>query len=203
MQHQQLDEDLRFIRSMIERTRPRIDAAAPIMITWGVIILVSFPLTEWLIHTGRREAMYILWLATTLIGGSLSAYFGQRAKKRCASLGVTPYLAKQISWIWAVLIPNAFVWTWLIILGPAPGYLVPFVLAAVYGIGLAMMGILYSKEWIVASLAVFAAIPVAAFHLDHCSTLLSAVVGLSFIVPALISLRRQSAERKAVHGCEA
>ncbi len=66
-----------------------------------------------------------------------------------------------------------------------------------------MMGILYSKEWIVASLAVFAAIPVAAFHLDHCSTLLSAVVGLSFIVPALISLRRQSAERKAVHGCEA
>ena len=52
-EQQQLSEDLRFIRSMIERTQPRFYAAAPIMILWGLICLAGFPATEWLIAHDR------------------------------------------------------------------------------------------------------------------------------------------------------
>ena len=200
MQNQQLTEDLRFLRSMIDRTRPRIDAAAPIMITWGSIALIGSPLTEWLIRNHRFDDIDRVWaVLIMLIGVPLSAYFGYRAKKQCALLGVTPYVARQIGWVWAVLIPNLVAWSFLVRFWLHAPHLMVFVSAAIYGIGLAMMGILYSKEWMIAGLSVFIAIPTAAFYLEHAQTVLGMVIGISCIVPALISLRRQSEDRKAVH----
>jgi hypothetical protein len=200
MQHPEFSEDLRFVRSMIDRTRPRIDAAAPILLTWGVICLIGFPFTEWLVKNGRPELVDRLWFVlTVLIGAPLSAYFGWRASKRCAEMGVTPYVAKQIGWLWAVLVPNGVLWGFLVRFGLDAPYLMPFVWAAVYGIGLAVMGILYSKEWLIAGIAVFAAIPIAALHLSHSGTLLGITMGLCCMVPALISMRNRAEARKAVH----
>jgi hypothetical protein len=114
-------------------------------------------------------------------------------------MGVTPYVAKQIGWLWAVLVPNGVLWGFLVRFGLDAPYLMPFVWAAVYGIGLAVMGILYSKEWLIAGIAVFAAIPIAALHLSHSGTLLGITMGLCCMVPALISMRNRAEARKAVH----
>jgi hypothetical protein len=75
----------------------------------------------------------------------------------------------------------------------------PFVWAAVYGIGLAVMGILYSKEWLIAGIAVLVAIPISALYLGYAGTLLGTTMGLCCIVPALISMRNPSGAGKAVH----
>ena len=185
---------------MIDRTRPRIDAAAPIVLTWGVICLIGFPLTEWLVKNGRAGMVDSLWFVlAVLIGAPLSAYFGWRAGKRCSAMGVTPYVARQIGWLWAVLVPNGVLWSFLVRFGLDAPYLMPFVWAGVYGSGLAVMGILYSKEWLIAGIGVFVAIPVSVLYMSYAGTLLRTTMGLCCIVPALISMRNQVDARKAVH----
>lgn len=189
MEPAQLNEDLRFIRSMVERTQSRIDPGAPFLITWGLICLVGFPLSGWLQETGRADQVNALWLILALVGASLSSLFGYRIARRRQSEGVSSYISKQIGWVWWLLVPNGIVWSALASsLDPKLGV---FVWAGVYGIGLAMMGILYSKEWLLAGIGVFVAIPMAALLRPHSSTILGVMMGLGCIVPALIALRRQ------------
>ena len=192
MERQELTEDLKFIRSMIERTQLRIDARAPITLTWGVIALVGFPMASWLADHGRAEQIDSLWFVLLwLIGAPLSAYFGWRAKKKSATLGGNSYVSRQIGWVWLVLVPNGILWSGLVRFGLGMPQLMVFVWAAVYGIGLAVMGILYSREWLIAGVAVFASVPIAAFSLPQSGLILGVAMGLGCIFPAVIALLRE------------
>ena len=47
-EEQKTADDLKFIRSVIEKTCRKIDPGWPIMITWGLIIMIGFPVLYFL-----------------------------------------------------------------------------------------------------------------------------------------------------------
>ena len=98
----QLNDDLKFIRSMVERTQPRIYAAAPILITWGLVSLIGFPATGWMAANRMYGQIDALWMVlVVLIGAPASAHFGYRAQKRCEHGCVIPAvsaLRRQREW---------------------------------------------------------------------------------------------------------
>ena len=163
MQEQQIADDLKFIRSMVERTQRRIDPGAPIMITWGVICLVGYPLSEWLAATGRHQWINALWLVLTLLVGTpLSALFGYRIGRRSVTAGVKSHISRQLGWVWLILVPNGVVWTLLLPrLAPHAG------------------------------VVVFVSVVVAALVQYRAGMILGLAMGLGCIVPAVIALRRE------------
>lgn len=190
MEQNQLSDDLKFMRSIIERTQRQIDPAAPIMITWGFICLFGYLATHWLAVEQLFRYIWWLWLIVCWpVGFILSIFFGYRVRKREIRRGVRSYVSKQIGWVWAILVPNGIIWTLLGILRDpfgAPGFL----WASIYGIGLSMMGILYSREWLIAGIGIFVAIIVATFAKPYAYIILGVVMGLGCIIPGLMAQQR-------------
>ena len=189
MDKNQLAEDIKFMRRIVERTHRRIDPGAPIMITWGTICMIGMPGTQWLVNHGMQDWIGRMWIGLSAIGFALTLLFVYQIRKRELAHGVSSVISGQIGLVWNILWPNGVLWTVLgLYTDPygGPGFL----WAALYGIGLSMMGILYSKEWLIAGIAVFISIPIAKFALPYSYTILGVVMGLACIVPGMIALRR-------------
>lgn len=210
MENSKIAEDLKFMRSMIERTQRQIDPGAPSIIVWGIVCIIGYCGTQWLlVHAKHGYDFNILWGILYLFGFSLSWFFDHRLKKRMIAKGIKSYISKQINWVWAILVINGIVWGCLIFFnnmhlahGTLDGkafvevYLrslrsVMFLWAGIYGIALTMMGILYSKEWLIAGIAVFVSIVIATFVRPYSYIILGIVMGLGCIIPGLIAIRRQ------------
>ena len=99
--------------------------------------------------------------------------------------GLISHLSKQIGWLWCILVINAAIWNGIgLFRDPfcGPGFL----LAAIYGFGLCMMGILHSKEWLFGGIAIFIAILIAYFVKTNAYIILGIAMGLGCIIPAVI-----------------
>lgn len=186
MEEKQLSEDLKFMRSVIERTHRQIDPEAPSMITWGLVCLVMYPSVQLLVAMHLYKWIYPMAYTCVAIGVSLSFWFGHRVSKREKRYGFVSRIRKQINWVWGILVINGLFWSWLATYKHWNPYFSGFLWAAIYGFGLSMMGILHSKEWLFGGIAIFIAILVAYVVKVNAYIILGIVMGLACIIPAII-----------------
>lgn len=188
-------DDLKFVRSVIEKTCRRIDPGWPIIITWGLFIMVGFPVLYFLkIHQIDNWLWRIQWLLVAA-GFSISAYFVFKAVIRERKAGIISKLSKQIYLIFLILSVNGFIWTYLDLFRDHIGGF-GFLWTAIAGIELSMIGILYSKEWLYGGMAIFAGIIAASFTESYAYYILGIVTGLSCIIPAIIARRNYRKQEK-------
>ncbi len=188
-EEQKTADDLKFIRSVIEKTCRKIDPGWPIMIVWGLVFLIGFPALTYLKMNQIDQWIWpIQWLLVVIAVGT-TIYFGANARLRERKAGLIPRLSKQIYLIWFILQANAIIWVCLGLFKDHMGGF-GFLLSAIYGIGLSMMGILYSREWLYGGIAIFAGIIAASFTKPHYAyVILGIVTGLACIIPAIIADR--------------
>jgi hypothetical protein len=187
-------DDLKFMRSVIEKTCRKIDPGWPILIAWGLILTIGFPLLYFLEIQLDNWLWHIQWLLV-VIGLSLSIYFVTKAIKRERKAGLISKLSRQIYWIFIILSANGIIWTCLdLFRDPIGGF--GFLWTAICGIGLSMVGILYSREWLYGGLGIFAGIIAAYFIEPYAYVILGIVTGLAFIIPATISQRNYREQEK-------
>ena len=87
----ELTEDIHFMRLVIDKTCRKIDPGWATMITWGLIIIVGFPLLYFLkINKLDNWLWRIQWLMV-VAGFSISAYFALNAILRERKLPVASY----------------------------------------------------------------------------------------------------------------
>jgi hypothetical protein len=191
----ELSENLRFMRSVIEKTHREINPGWPIMVVWGLIIMIGFPALYYL-KTNQLDPWLrpIQWLLI-VIGVGITIYFGANARWHERKAGLIPRLSKQIYWIWFVLTANATIWICLGLFKDHIGGF-GFLLTAIYGIGLSMMGILYSREWLYGGIAIFIGIVAANFTEPYAYYILGIVTGLACIIPAIIAQRNYRKQEK-------
>ena len=182
-------DDLKFIRSMVERTHREIDPEAFSMITWGLVCIVIYTACHFLVKPQTYKWAYCILALSLAVGGTVGFVSSYRVSKRQKAQGMVSHIWKQLNWVWYILLPNAVIWTCLgLFRDPfgAPGFL----WAAVYAIALSMTGIIYSKEWLFGGISIFIAIIVAFFVRPYSYLILGAVMGLACIIPAIIAHRR-------------
>jgi hypothetical protein len=181
-------EELNFIHAMINRSHRRIDPAAPIMIAWGAICLIGYSATHWLMHINAMHQLGLMWGSLQCAGILFSAVFVWRKARYWRSLGINTYVSRQLVLIWLIIGANGTLWY---IYGPQAGIVsaqaVGFLWAALFAIGLSMMGIVYSKEWLVAGICVSAAIMFAGAFQSLSLIILGTAMGLGCIVPGAIA----------------
>ncbi len=181
-------DDLKFIRSVIEKTHRAFDPGSPVMIVWGLIFLVGYPVTQFLSTPQLHELIQPMWIILWVIGASVAMFHGLRCELRERQADFISQLSRQIGLIWYILLLNGTVWSGMRLFDISFGELV-FLWAVIFGFGLSIMGILSSKEWLFGGIAVLISILAASIMKEHAYVILGVVMGLACIIPATIAQR--------------
>ena len=194
-EEQKTADDLKFIRSVIEKTCRKIDPGWAIMVAWGLIVMIGFPVAYFLKTRQLDTWKWPIYLLLLVISFCVAIYFGAKATMRERKAGLISKLSKQIYWVWFILLANGILWTCLgLFRDHICGF--GFLWAAIYGIALSMMGILYSREWLYGGMAIFAGIIAAYFTEPYAYYILGIVMGLACIIPAIIAQRNYRKQEK-------
>lgn len=189
-------DDLKFIRSVLERTERRIDPHAFHYVLWGAIVLVWYPLSHWFQLRGDTTAMLYLGIGAVALGTVLSGLLGWRRSRRTRLAGENTFVSRQVGLVTAGALVAAIV---LSALGPAtgmiPGERVPVVWGLAYAALAYNVGVVYRSEFLWSGVAIFAGSLVALALPDLQGYVLGPVMGLGMIVPGLMAERRVSRMR--------
>ncbi|GAJ19474.1 unnamed protein product, partial [marine sediment metagenome] len=170
--------DLRFIRSVIEKTHRAFAPGSPVMIALGLIFMIGYLTTQYFLATPQLyELIQPMWIILWVIGASVTIFYGIIAERREKQVGLISQLSKQIGWIWYILLVNGTAWSGI---GLSKGFFgdPAFLWAAIFGFGLSITGILSSRVWLFGGIAIFIAILAAFFIEDYAYLILGLVMGL-------------------------
>lgn len=188
-------DDLRFIRSVIEKTHRAFDPGSPVMIVWGLIFLIGYPATQFLSTPQLYELIQPLWLILGVIGAAITIFNGIIAEIREKRSGVISQLSKQIGLVWFILLFNGTAWSAMALHKVSFGELA-FLWAVIFGVGLSIEGVLSSKEWLFGGIAIFISILAASIIKVHAYVILGIAMGLACIIPAIIAQRNYRKQEK-------
>ena len=185
------EEDLRYIRTVLERARRRIDPHAFHFVHWGAIVLVWYPALNLLERAGERGAMPFVAVAALLLGTALSALRERRLARRPRLPGGDTVVESQVCWIVGGCLGTAALLTFA---APATGFLdgrnVPVIWGLAYANMAWMVGVVYSAEYRWAGAFILAGSLVAMALPAWNGVVLGPAMGLGMIVPGLMAERR-------------
>ena len=192
-----LTDDIKFIRSVIEKTYRPFPPGSPVIIAWGLIFLTGLPLTQYCLAKSQlEEFIQPMWIILWVIGAFVGIFNGLRCEIRERKTGHISRLSNQIGLIWYILLLNGTIWASLELFGHSFGN-PAFLWAGIFGFGLSFMGILSSKEWLFGGIAIFISILAASFIKDYAYVILGLAIGLGCIVPAIIAQRNYRKQEKS------
>jgi len=191
-------DDLKFMRSAVEKTYKQGNPDTHTMVMWGVICLIGYTTTHFLAAANLHKWMpFVGW---SLIAFGLCYIFitWYLITRRDKNAGFIPLLRKQLTWVWIIIM----VWhglTWSI-LGTAfnnfcagdPGFL----FAILFSIALSITGVFYSKEWLWGGIGIFVGALLAFFIKDYGYIILGLATGAGLIIPAIIVQRNYRKQEK-------
>jgi len=194
--HENTADDLRFIRSVIEKTHRALDPGSPVMIVLGLIFLIGYPATQYFLTTPQLYDFILpVWLILWVVGASVTIFNGIIAEIREKRSGVISRISGQIGLVWFILLFNGTAWSAMGLHKVYFGELA-FLWAVLFGFGLSVTGILSSKEWLFGGIAIFIAILAASIMKEHAYVILGIVMGLACIIPAIIAQRNYRKQEK-------
>jgi len=137
--------DLAYIRQVMEQTRRFTMVSGNYFIVWGLIISVGLVCTNVIAMTSIRLPLIAIWIALITVGWVLSFWLGYR-KVRYEP--VTTYAVRLISSLWVacgIAMTTAFLMgPWV---GAVPYFSIGGLSALFIGIGIFMTGILNGMHW--------------------------------------------------------
>jgi hypothetical protein len=184
-------DDVQFLRGLLARAQRRVDPHTFHVVHWGAIVLVWYPLVNWFQDRGNGVAMAIVAGASLLLGFTLSAMLEWRLKGRSRVEGEDKALGDHFGGVIGANLAAAAI---LSAVGPASGFIAGTSVPVIWGLAYASMafhaGLVYSREFVLAGVAIFVGTCVAMFFPAQSGYVLGPVMGLGMIVPGLIAERR-------------
>ena len=187
--------DLKFMRSVLERTYRLYDPRWPVMIIWGLIFLIGLPATQYFLATPQlKDFVQPMWIIMWVIGAAVGIFDGIRCEIREKKTGYVSRLSNQLGLIWFILLLNGSIWS----IGPFSVFFgkQAFLWAAIFGFGLSVSGILSSKEWLFGGVAIFISILAASIIEEYAYVILGIAIGLGCIIPAIVAQRNYRKQEK-------
>ncbi|MBN2456357.1 MAG: hypothetical protein JXB29_07480 [Sedimentisphaerales bacterium] len=191
-------DDLKFVRSAIEKTYKQVSPDTHPMIMWGIICLITYPAIHFLVKNQLFKWVWAVFLPPVAIGLCYIFVTLILINKREKKAGFVSHLKRQISWVWVVImVMHGLTWS---ILGTAfnnycagdPGFL----FAILFSIALSITGIFHSKEWLYGGMLIFVGALLAFFIKDYGYIILGLATGAGLIIPAIIVQRNYRKKEK-------
>lgn len=157
--HENIQEDIAYIKSMIHRTQKVIDPGAYFFILWGVIIIIG----NGILPLINPNLIKIYWIIVAPTAAILSSLFGafMLPKPSCLTL-----LSKQIGLLWATFGWGAMLLLFLAFFFPQQidGIQLGLLVYILMAITLCATGIIYMREYYIAGVIIFIAAILSYFY---------------------------------------
>ncbi|MHC4338831.1 MAG: hypothetical protein ACYSX0_01275 [Planctomycetota bacterium] len=195
--------DIDYIRGVVRRTHARIDTHAFHSVSWGTIVLIWYPLANWFQNRGMLGWMAGVGIGAVVLGSALSALLEIRLSKKPGLTGEDTFILRQVVRIVAC---NIAVGMTLSALGPITGFIagphVPILWGLLYANMAFMIGVVYTREYMVAGMLIFVGAVIAILFADYAGYILGPFMGFGMIVPGLLGERRVARLREEADGDE-
>ena len=117
MDAQAANQELQFIHAVVDRTHRRMDPHAFHFVHWGLIVLIWFPLANWLQGREMFTELIVLGVGSVVLGFVLSGVRERRLAARPRLEGENTFIAGQVTKITAANIAAG-----MILSGVAPSF---------------------------------------------------------------------------------
>jgi len=180
-------ENLKFMRTVVERTDRQFKPEAHVIIVWGLICMSLYSAVHFLMKSDLQKWILPLYLALIAIGLGNTLYALRQVARRQKSAGYVPQIPRQVTWIWLIVTPHILAWSVLgMLLNDYSAGDPAFLAAMGLSIALAATGILYSREWLYGGAGIFAGMFLTYFAREYGYLILGLATGAGCIVPAII-----------------
>lgn len=183
--------DLAFIRDVMRRTEAHVDPHAFHYVHWGVIVLIWYPLSNWLCATDRVPASVGVSIGAVVLGIVIGAVREARLAKAPRLEAENTFVSTQVMWIAWINVGAGIA---LSSLGPALRIVaspyIPVIWGFVYANMALMTGIVYRREFIWSGLGIFVGCLLALKFPLVGGYILGPAMGLGMIIPGLMAERR-------------
>ncbi len=179
-------KDLEFIKSIVRMTSNRVDAQAFHFIHWGLIVLVWYPLGNWLWLENRHVSYMVTGALAFLIGACLSIVGGVRSMRHSRLPAGNTVLTRQLS---AITLANVIAGALISSLAPIAGVIrpedIPIVWGVVYANMAFMIGVAYSRDFAISGAAIFVGCVIAMFASKYNGFVLGPFMGFGMLIPGV------------------
>jgi hypothetical protein len=192
-------DNLKFMRSAVEKTYTQVRPDVHILIMWGVICLIIYPTGHFLVKYQLYQWTLPVFLSLMGIGLSYVFVTWLLITKRDKKAGFIPLLKTQGFQAWMIImVLHGLTWS---ILGMVfnnycagdPGFL----FAILFSIALSITGIFSSKkEGLYGGMLIYVGLLLAFFIKDYGYIILGLATGAGLIIPSIMVQRNYSKQEK-------
>jgi hypothetical protein len=189
MNDRQAAEDLELVRQILDATRRRLDPQMFHFVIWGGIVVVWYPLDNWLTaeKAGWQGTVAVMSLA---LGTILSVIGGVVANRRPRLPAADPDFAARILKFCSAFIGTGILCSLMLVtVIDAPQWL-PHLWGFVYALSLMVLGAFYSRECFWFGLLALGGTIAAAWQREFAGYILGITMGPAALVSGLIAESR-------------
>ncbi len=191
MDKQTAAADIDYIAGIVRRTHARIDTHSFHCVHWGVIVLIWYPLSNWLGQQEYYKAVIGVGIGSVVMGMILSGVREALLAKNPRLTGENTFISKQV-----IQVVYASIGAGMILsavstpLGFIDGENIPIVWGLVYANLAFMMGVVYTREYLIAGAVIFVGSVLAMWQAQYNGYILGPFMGLGLIIPGIMGERR-------------
>ena len=183
-------DDIKFMRSVVEKMSRQVKPDVHIMIVCGLACAVAYTILYFLKTRQLDRWIGPVGLSLTIILFVFVFISLVRIAKGEKKAGFISHLKKQVTWVWVFIMLHGLAWTIFAMLfnnfcGGDPAFL----WGMLFSIGLVVLGIFHSKEWLFGGLGIFVAMVLTYFLGNSGYLILGLAIGAGLIIPAIIVQR--------------
>ncbi|MHC4131806.1 MAG: G-protein coupled receptor family protein [Planctomycetota bacterium] len=192
-------EDLKFMRTAVEKTYKQLRPDVHILIMWGVICLIIYPVGHFLVKYQLYQWILPFFLSMMAIGLCYVFITWKLITKRDKKAGFIPLLRKQAFQAWMIIMVLHFL-TWSILgitfnnsCAGDPGFLGAILLS----IALSITGIFsLKKEGLYGGMLIYIGLLLAFFIKDYGYIILGLATGAGLIIPSIMVQRNYNKQKE-------
>ena len=180
-------DDLALVRRILSATQRRVDPQMFHFIIWGILVLVWYPLDEWLGNQGFRSAQAPLGMTALAVGTLSSIIGGYLANRRPRLSAGDPGFSQRIGIACSIFIGTGVICSIAVALIGADASWTPHLWGLMYALMLMTLGVFYSSECFWFGLLALGGTIAAAARRDLAGYILGLTMGPAAIIPGLLA----------------
>ena len=193
-------DDIKFVRSVVERMSRQVKPDINIMVACGLVCMIAYAILYFLKACHLDRWIWPVGLSVTTVLFIYVLISIARIANAEKNVGFISHLKRQVTFVWIFIMLHGIAWTISPLLsnnycGGDPAFL----WAMLFSIGLVVLGIFHSREWLWGGIGIFVVMILTYFLGNIGYLILGLAIGAGLIIPAIIvqrNFRKQEKENE-------
>ena len=190
-------DDIKFVRSVVERMSRQVKPDINIMVACGLVCMIAYAILYFLKTSQLDRWIWPVGLSVMTVLFIYVLFSIARIANADKNAGFISHLKRQVTLVWIFIMLHGIAWTISPLLsnnycGGDPAFL----WAMLFSIGLVVLGIFHSREWLWGGIVIFVVMILTYFLGNVGYLVLGLAIGAGLIIPAIAVQRNFQKQEK-------